>query len=279
MKHHTKEYIEAITEGLIQIAIHPEKRKEYGFVYNGKKIYMYKNEPMMSNAEQYGLAMFYAMEITHRSKPEDVDESMELALEQIKDISDYFDANQALFILCCYLYDYYEFKKDKETQLEYLILLIAYSSRTLYGANIDKLKELKNLCMQFPDKQELYSFLSEIEDFVSKQNWPADGNPEQAQQFINNVFEHICEACGRYSYVDQEAFDDDDPWLRDALLQAYGVVDLPKRPRPKKGSFDQLYINAEKGDKESRHKLAEAYRNGIGVKANAKVADWWAQWK
>lgn len=273
MQHPTQEYIEAITEGLIQIAIHPEKRKEYGFVYNGKKIYMYKNEPMMSSAEQYGLAMFYTMEITHRSKQEDVDESAALAIEQIDSITDVFDANQASFILDCYLYDYYKFKKDKDAQLASLMWLIAYSSQTLHGANIDRLKELKSLCKQFPYKQDLYNLLAEIEDFVSKQKCPEDGDSEQAQKFIDNVFDYIYEVCDRYS------FDEDDLWLRDALLQAYGVVDLPKRPRPKKGSFDQLYINAEKGDKESRHKLVEAYRNGIGVKANAKLADWWAQWK
>lgn len=62
--------------------------------------------------------------------------------------------------------------------------------------------------------------------------------------------------------------------ITDALIR---IAEHPEKR--KKNSFDQLYLDAENGDRESRRKLADAYRNGIGVRANAKLADWWEQWK
>ena len=64
------------------------------------------------------------------------------------------------------------------------------------------------------------------------------------------------------------------------------VFDLEpqKQPRPKKGSFDWLYIQAErsylaklshKATEEDFANVAEAYRTGNGVQQNLRLADCW----
>ena len=47
--------------------------------------------------------------------------------------------------------------------------------------------------------------------------------------------------------------------------------------RPKKGSFDDIYRQAEKGDKEMMLQVARAYRDGIGVRKNIRLAKTWEQ--
>lgn len=73
------------------------------------------------------------------------------------------------------------------------------------------------------------------------------------------------------------------------VAQAFGYTDLPKRPHPKKGSFDWLYIQAEKGylaklshkateqDFANMRAVAEAYRTGNGVRQNLRLADCWEE--
>ncbi len=68
---------------------------------------------------------------------------------------------------------------------------------------------------------------------------------------------------------------------------AFGFAAPPKRPRPRKGSFDWLYAQAEKSylaklhnkaieqDYENMHSLASAYRHGTGVPMNLRLADCW----
>lgn len=70
---------------------------------------------------------------------------------------------------------------------------------------------------------------------------------------------------------------------------AFGYIELPKRPRPKKGSFDWLYNQAEKGyvaslkdeateqDYANMRTVAEAYRTGNGVRQNLRLADCWEE--
>ena len=47
--------------------------------------------------------------------------------------------------------------------------------------------------------------------------------------------------------------------------------------RPKKGSFDDIYRQAEKGDKAKMLQVAQAYRDGIGVHKNLRLAETWEQ--
>lgn len=72
-------------------------------------------------------------------------------------------------------------------------------------------------------------------------------------------------------------------------LMAFGYQELPKRPRPKKGSFDWLYNQGEKSylailhnkatdkDYATIRAVAEAYRTGNGVRQNLRLADCWAE--
>lgn len=72
-----------------------------------------------------------------------------------------------------------------------------------------------------------------------------------------------------------------------AVEQAFGYTDLPKRPHPKKGSFDWLYNQGEKSylaklnhkatelDYANMRAVAEAYRTGNGVRQNLRLADCW----
>lgn len=70
---------------------------------------------------------------------------------------------------------------------------------------------------------------------------------------------------------------------------AFGYQELPKRPRPKKGSFDWLYNQGEKSylaklnykatelDYANMRAVAEAYRTGNGVRQNLRLADCWEE--
>lgn len=73
------------------------------------------------------------------------------------------------------------------------------------------------------------------------------------------------------------------------VAQAFGYTDLPKRPHPKKGSFDWLYNQGEKSylaklnhkatelDYANMRAVAEAYRTGNGVRQNLRLADCWEE--
>ena len=76
------------------------------------------------------------------------------------------------------------------------------------------------------------------------------------------------------------------------LRSAYFSVTFvrpPKRPRPKKGSFDWLYNQGEKSylaklnneatkqDYANMRTVAEAYRTGNGVRQNLRLAECWEE--
>lgn len=269
MKHPTEQYISAITKGLIKIAIHPEKRAKYRIIIQSEErtteIFFYKNDPMISCAEQYALALCYTMEITEKSTYEDVDESYELAVEQIENIPNIQDRCSAALFLFSNMKAFFEHNNDLESVMVALEQILTVVVWTIHGAELYHINELKDVYSHFPEKMDAVNLISDIERYVSA--LPYD------EQYVDNVYDYITKACEDCPFIEEHQ------WLETALLQAYRVVDPPKAQRPKKNSFDQLYIDAEKGDRESCHKLAEAYRNGIGVRANAQLADWWDQWK
>lgn len=268
MKHPTEKYIQAITEGLLKIAAHPEKRAKYSIIIQSEErtdeLFFYKNDPMISCAEEYALALCYALEITEKSTYEDVDESFKLSVEQIENIPNNQDACSAMWFLCANLKAFCEHNNDLEGVMDALEEILTAVVWTIHGAELCHINELKDIYTYFPEKVDAVNLISDIERYVSE--LPDD------ERYVDNVYDYITKACEDCPFIE------DHQWLETALLQAYKVVDPPKAQRPKKNSFDQLYINAEKGDRESRHKLVEAYRKGIGVRANAQLADWWAQW-
>ena len=68
--------------------------------------------------------------------------------------------------------------------------------------------------------------------------------------------------------------------IEDYALAAFHDGDNMERfigKRPKKGSFDDIYRQAEKGDKAMMLLVAQAYRDGIGVHKNLRLAETWEQ--
>ena len=68
--------------------------------------------------------------------------------------------------------------------------------------------------------------------------------------------------------------------IEDYALAAFHDGDNMERfigKRPKKGSFDDIYRQAEKGDKAMMLQVAQAYRDGIGVHKNLRLAETWEQ--
>ena len=64
--------------------------------------------------------------------------------------------------------------------------------------------------------------------------------------------------------------------IQDCALAAFRDDDNMERfigKRPKKGSFDDIYRQAEKGDKAMMQQVAHAYRDGIGVHKNVRLAE------
>lgn len=68
--------------------------------------------------------------------------------------------------------------------------------------------------------------------------------------------------------------------IEDYALAAFHDEDNMERfigKRPKKGSFDDIYRQAEKGDRDMMMQVAQAYRDGIGVHKNLRLAETWEQ--
>lgn len=66
--------------------------------------------------------------------------------------------------------------------------------------------------------------------------------------------------------------------IEDYALAAFHDEDNMERfigKRPKKGPFDDIYRQAEKGDRDMMMQVAQAYRDGIGVHKNVRLADTW----
>lgn len=130
-------------------------------------------------------------------------------------------------------------------------------------------------------KQEIALFTNGDEDAKCIYDFNNLTNVERKkrhEELKNKIIEFIEEVLEPTPHINQ---------MQLYALMAFGCAEPPKRSRPQKGSFDWLYNQAEKGyiaslkdkateqDYQYMQALADAYRNGNGVRQNMRLADCW----
>lgn len=188
----------------------------------------------------------------------------------------YYSAEQVdliKFVLECFEKFITHVKDDK--MLLYLKLVHSYESAYFYactgriGLAKEQFSKWKELCKS--NGMEEYGSLGDMYDFRGMTD---DEKEERHEWFIITLSDFIR------------------PYFEEgSTLPIEQVFDLEpqKQPRPKKGSFDWLYIQAEKGylaklshkateqDYANMRAVAEAYRTGNGVRQNLRLAECWEE--
>lgn len=123
-------------------------------------------------------------------------------------------------------------------------------------------------------------YVALINNYIAKLEFVKNG--DEVWSIIDKCFELFdwdAYAQSVYEYIDSKAnlIDEEDSFVLTAIAQINNIVELPKRERNKKGSFDYNYAKAEKGDKEYQLLVAKAYREGDGVPKNIRLANLWEE--
>ena len=280
-----------ITDKLIEIAKHPEKRKEFIVAAGNDYFYCYRNDPMMCDVDKYILATYYALQIKKAKKHDDLLDLYKKSVEHINEMTDSIDANNAMTFLSNIVSLYYQKKKDLSAEIEFLIDSFNFSINTQEGVTIDNIKSLISLTKKDENYAPLYELLSSIDCYFTdfENSFQNEDNPEQAwpeyaQKAISDINEKVYAAFDEDKVEEQEKGDmkeDEDDNIIDpdsfakAILQAYQIIVPPKRKSPRKGDFDYYYNKAEKGDPEAQRIIAACYREGNTVTKNERLANFW----
>lgn len=273
-----EQIIKSVTDKLIEVAKHPEMRKEYVVSVENKGFYCYRNNPLMCDVDKYVLASYYAGNILYTTNETECLECYNKSLEYLRKMNDRIDSDRLLVFLSAMMVHFYNKKGDTSKALDYLRFNIFCSTLVPDGANIDQIKKWRKLEQQAKDEggKGLYLlFLLEMDGYFKdyKKRLRLAKKPDEtkyAQEAIAYVHNRIKDI---HTYDDE--LDEKSDWIPMAILQAYGIMGTIRRPRPRKGEFDYYYNKAEKGDHEAQRIIAECYREGIFVTKNERLANFW----
>lgn len=274
-----EQIIQSVTDKLIEVAKHPEMRKEFNIVVENWTFDCHKNNPMMCDVDRHVLATFYAGNIAHYAKSEtDCQEFYEKSNKYIDKMAYFIDRCRAHCFLDNITARFYVKKKDYDKALDYKYSAFIYSGTTPEGAELKEINELIKLARKAGD-QDFESYVCEIEDYFKEfeKKLNSESNPEQAwPELARKAINDIREIVIQYTYEEGEERDEEE--IEDnsvPFLQAHEIIKPPKRISPLKGEFDHYYNKAEKGDTEAQRKIANAYREGKVVTKNERLANFW----
>lgn len=271
--------IQNVTDKLIEVAKHPEMRKEFYVTIGSRIFYCYKNNPMMCDVDRYLLATFYAFKIHLNAKSEaDCLEFYEKSRKRIDEMVDSIDRSRALVFLNNITAQFYIKKKDYTKALDYKINELIYSGGTPEGAELEVLNELKDLAKE-AGSEGYQSYFCEIEDYfkeferkLNSETIPEHAWPELARKAVEDIREIVIQ----YFFDEGEELDEDTiGGLSTPILQAHEIINPPKRKSPGKSTFDFFYNKAEKGDPDAQRIIADCYRKGDVVSKNERLANFW----
>lgn len=266
-----KDLIESLSDRLIEIALHPEKRKNFSISYivndtSHCTIQYYKNSPHISCIEPFSLALYYSDVYRCASSEEERSECLEKIVEQILLIENDQDKAEAEVQVWTNLKLYCE-GKDEMAFLKCSRLCLDALSRSKDGVSIEDLNNLRALL----DGDEYKSVAETIDNITA---FIGSAEAEMPEPVNNEIYSEFIDKVAAYAREAIEALEEEWSFLLFAILQAHGFIENVFR-RPAKGTFDFNYPKAEKGDKKYQKLLAEAYRTGNGVIQNTKLAEFW----
>lgn len=273
-----EQIIQSVTSKLIEVVKHPEKRKKFIVSVENNGFCCYKNNPMMCDVDKYVLASYYAANILDATDETECLECYNKSLLFAREMKDEIDKDRLLMFLSARMANFFKIMGATSKAIEYLCLSIFCSTLVPEGADGDRLKDWRELEKQAKDEcgEGYYlPFLLEMDRYFKdyKKRLRMAKNPEEtnyAQEAKSYVYKRA-----REIHAYENKLDEQSDWVSMAILQAYGIVDTIRRPRPKKGEFDYYYNKAEKGDPEAQRIIADAYRNGDVVTKNERLANFW----
>ncbi len=273
-----EQIIKSVTDKLIEVARHPEMREEFIVSVENKGFYCYKNNPMMCDVDKYVLASYYAGNILYTTNETECLECYNKSLFYIREMNDRIDSNRLLVFLYGTMVHFYKQKGDTSKAIEYICSQIFWSTLVPNGVDIDQIKKWRRLEKQSKDEcgEGYYlPFLLEMDSYFKdyEKRLRLAKNPDEtnyAQEAKAYVYKRA-----REIHAYENELDEQSDWVPMAILQAYGIVDTIKHPKPKKGEFDYYYNKAEKGDTKAQRMIADCYRNGDVVSKNERLANFW----
>lgn len=279
-----EQIIKSVTDKLIEVAKHPEMRKEFLVTVKNTQIYCYKNTPLMCDIDRYVLSTYYACLLALYAKTDDdLTEFFNKSLEHINQMVDSIDLCNAMAYLYAIVSQYFQKQKGLSDEISFLVESFLYSADTPEGVTIEDIRKLRSLAKKDPNNVPLYEFLSDIDSYfkefekkLDKEDNPEQSWPEYAQKAISDINEKCLASFEEDIASEDEEEDRIEPdRFAKIILQAYKIIEPPKRKSPRKGEFDYYYNKAEKGDPEAQRIIADAYRNGDVVTKNERLANFW----
>lgn len=301
-----QEFRELLTDKLIEVAEHPEMRKKFSVIYETgavdadpadddysggvSQILFFKNQPMMSNVERHAVVLY----LLGRSN----EETFAKVESLIDEVEDEWDKATLMQVFLNHKAEYYQRKGDEDAYSDAMDEFFCNSAiythmGDVYVANLE---DYYDFMVKYEQWEFVYYFAANLFAVTEQVGAPlSDPNyllqihndfTREELDFLRKVYkdvyiekiipEEIFDQDTRRTIFDSE---EEEEVLCDlfaySISVAYRYIRAKRRPTPKKGSFDDLYNKAEKGDKTAMAAIAEAYRTGTGTHANQRLADYW----
>lgn len=266
-----KEIIEALTDKLVKVAKWPNQRMHFTVAWLASsttncEVHFYKDEPKMSNVQNFMLIHYYSEKLTRVKNDEKAQVIIDKCSELLKQMSDRRDQVRAASMLYMHWNNYLRKRDAFEEAVNICYHWLESLVNSPDGANTNVLNEFLAALYQKGDLQWLIDIIIDCNQYINEQKkaWEKDKDYER---YVDSVYDYVCSK--------EELLDEEDKFILTAILQIEGIIELPIRERNKKGSFDYNYAKAEKGDKEYQLLVAKAYREGDGVPKNIRLANLW----
>ena len=352
MNKREKEFVNLLTDKLIEVAHNPNLRKDFKVQGIGLGQYRFFSEDIPSEIERIGLFYFNLLEGEDKralfwiEKVQDEFIKVKLLSTFYAICAQYSEDEEALEyyekyleyavktlegVDCSLLQKYAQclaLSSNHDAFLSFVSIVFAYG---LHGVDVTKdnalqlfiqtysaeqvklisdcLELLKKAVEDEEDDKEVHDYLKSYYLFELAYYYAVTGRITRAKETYQE-FRELYELEGDEDMYNFEGMSDEElqernEWFLQTgtglvvtiykegsqlpVAQAFGYTDPPKRPHPKKGSFDWLYYQAEKGylaklshketeqDYKNMHAVAEAYQTGNGVVQNVRLADCWEE--
>lgn len=270
--------VERLTAKQVEISMHPGKRNNWSLTTpEGMTIYYQKNCPRMSDIVAFTLCVHHAMMFIQPGSADferkNALERMDLWLDMVKDEASRTCASVFYNYSMMYIFEELEDYDYAERHRRSFLVCKANCPKSFgwtIGKNeIEEYMEFLRIHQLQPD---ILDYLTNISQFrIDTYNSIIKDEEGYEAADLKRYADTV------YYYVEKlsEELPEEVTELSSAFLIAYGVGELTTNYRAKKGSFDYNYAKAEKGDKAMQLAVAKAYREGIEVPINLRLAELW----
>lgn len=274
-----KEFIDTLTDRLLEVARHPSTRKDYSVPIPGDNpMYCSVNRPMMSSIERLAMVRFRSNQLLDAWTDEAMQRIYDEISSIIEGIDDSDDHFSALAIRNARRSEWHFSRGEHAKALEFAASGLDHAASTCDGVHTEDLNLFLYLMKMDEGSGELFRWISDTKSALEQKEW--DYFDHDCDAFDDSAYMEYAEKSIRYVESRWEEINsghqyDIYGWLPSALMEAFELVKGRTRRSPKKNSFDWHYARAEKGVRESQEFISEAYRTGDGVARNVVLSDFW----